>query len=147
MGNKSKRNRKSKSGIAVADMSGQAQLSGQSEAAIASADRDIRAKCAEIAASLPSKPTDMASIILDAQKLFDWITTGNLPGSRTLNAGETTDPHSCEGADIGTSKGMSPEEKLPPMPAVTAFDNVVEQIVRETRDDERDLPLTGNSRR
>jgi hypothetical protein len=129
MGNKSKRNRRSKSVMVAADTQGQAKLSGQ-------LDPDMRAKCAEIAANIPSKPRDMASIIRDAQKLFDWITTGNLPEPRTPNDGGTIGPHSGEDADIGRSKGESLEGKLPLMPAVTAFDNVVEQIVRDARDDE-----------
>ena len=135
MGNKSKRNRRSKSGIAVADMQGQAERSGQLEAGLSFADRDMRAKCAEIAAGLSSKPTDMASIIRDAQKLFNWVMTGNLQEPRTPNEGETIDPDSGEDADIGRSIGEPLDRKLPPMPAVTAFDNVVEQIVRDARDD------------
>ena len=127
--------RKKTPGMAVGDTRGQARLSGQSDSALDLADRNMRVKCAEIAASLPFKSTDMASIIRDAQKLFDWITTGKLRGPRTLNDGERIDPHFGEFADIRTSKGDSSEGKLPPMPAATAFDNVVEQIVREARDD------------
>ena len=78
MGTRSKRNRKSKSGTVTAEKRGQAGLSGQLDAELGFADRDMRAKCAEIAASLPVKPTDIVSIIRDAQKLFDWITTGKL---------------------------------------------------------------------
>jgi hypothetical protein len=136
MGNKSKKTRRSKSGIAVADMRGQARLSGQSDAALGLADCNMRAKCAEIAATLACKPTDITSIIRDAQKLFDWITTGNLRAPRTPNDGETIEPHSGEGADIAPSKGVPSESKWPPMPAVSTLDNVVQQIVRNARGDE-----------
>jgi len=130
MGTKSKRNRRSKSGMAAADRRGQARLFGQFEAAPGFADRDMRLKCAEIAASLPLKPSDIASIIRDAQKLYDWITTGNLREPRMLNEGKTIEPHSGKGADTGPSKGESPEREWLPMPAVTTLDSVVEQIVR-----------------
>jgi hypothetical protein len=136
MGNKSKRNRRSKSGIAVTDTRGQAGPSARSDTALGLADRDMRAKCAEIAASLPFKPTDVDSVIRDAQKLFDWITTGDLPGLRALSDAGTKDPHSSEDADIDRSKSESPNRELPPMPVVTAFDNVVEQIMRDARDDD-----------
>jgi hypothetical protein len=135
MGTKSKRNRRSKSGMAAADKRGQARLSGQLDAELGFADRDMRAKCAEIAASLPVKPTDIASIIRDAQKLFDWIMTGKLRGPRMLNDGETIEPHSDTDADTGPSHGGLPTES-PPMPAATTLDNVVEQIVRHARDDD-----------
>ena len=80
MGTKSKGKRKSKSQMAAADIRSQTKLSGHLDAAPGLADRDMRAKCAGIAASLPVKPTDIASIIRDAQKLFDWITTGSCKG-------------------------------------------------------------------
>jgi hypothetical protein len=136
MGTKSKRNRRSKSGTAAADKRGQAELSGQLDAALGFADRDMRAKCAEIAANLPVKPTDIASIIRDAQKLFDWITTGKLRGPCTLNDGETIEPPSGKGAYIGHSRGEAPKREWPPMPTTTTLDNVVEQIVRHARDDD-----------
>lgn len=135
MGTKSKRNRRSKSGMAAADKRGQARLSGQLDAELGFADRDMRAKCAEIAASLPVKPTDIASIIRDAQKLFDWIMTGKLRGPRMLNDGETIEPHSDTDADTDPSHGGPPKTESPPMPAATTLDNVVEQIVRHARDD------------
>lgn len=135
MGTKSKRNCRSKSGMAAADKRGQAGLSGQLDAELGFADRDMRAKCAEIAASLPVKPTDIASIIRDAQKLFDWIMTGKLRGPRMLNDGETIEPHSDTDADTDPSHGGPPKTELPPMPAATTLDNVVEQIVRHARDD------------
>ncbi len=135
MRTKSKRNRKSKSGMAAADKRGQARLSGQLDAELGFADRDMRAKCAEIAASLPVKPTDIASIIRDAQKLFDWIMTGKLRGPRMLNDGETIEPHSDTDADTDPSHGGPPKTESPPMPAATTLDNVVEQIVRHARDD------------
>ena len=136
MGNKSKKTCRSKSGIAVADVRGQIGLSEQSDATLGFADRDMRAKCAEIAARLAFKPTDLTSIIRDAQKLFDWITTGNLRAPRTLNDEEPIEPHSGEGADIAPSKGESPESKWPPMPAVSTLDKVVQQIVRNARGDD-----------
>jgi hypothetical protein len=43
---------------------------------------------------------------------------------------------SGEASDIGPSKGASLERTLPPMPAVEAFDNGVEQIVRDARGDD-----------
>ncbi len=137
VGTRSKKNRKSKRKTAAADVRSQAGLSGQLGAALGFVDRDMRAKCAEIAASLPVEQTDIASIIRDAQKLFDWITTGKLLGPRTLNAGETIEPHSGRGADIGAAQGEPPEREWPQMPAVTTLDNVVEQIVRDARDDDR----------
>jgi len=133
---KSKKNRRSKSGTAAAHIRGQAGRFGQLDAALGFADRDMRAKCAEIAASLPFKPTDVGSIIRDAQKLFDWITTGKLRGPRSLNDEETIEPNSGEGADTGPSKGESPQRKWPPMPAVATLDNIVEQIVHDARDDD-----------
>jgi hypothetical protein len=136
MGTKPKRNRRSKSGMAAADKRAPAGLSGQLDAALGSADRDMRAKCAEIAASLPFKPPDIASIIRDAQKLFDWITTGKLREPRMLNDGETIERRSGKGADIDPSKGESPESEWLPMPAATTLDNVVDQIVRDARDDD-----------
>ena len=95
----------------------------------------MRARCAEIAASLPFKPTDIASIIRDAQRLFDWITTGKLQEPRMLNDGETIERRSGKGADIDPSKGELPESEWLPMPAATTLDNVVDQIVRDARDD------------
>ena len=136
MGTKSKGNRRSRSRTAAADKRGQARLFGQLDAELGFADRDMRAKCAEIAAGLPFKPTDIASIIRDAQKLFDWITTGKLREPRMLNDGETIEPHTGKGADTGPSQGDSPEREWLPMPAVATLDNVVEQIVRDARDDD-----------
>lgn len=136
MGIKSKRNRKSKSGMPAADKRGQAGLSGQFDATLGFPDRDMRAKCAEIAASLPFKPTDIASIIRDAQKLFDWITTGKLREPGMLNDAQTSERHSGKCADIGRSKGEPPEREWQPMPAATTLDNIVEQIVRDARDDD-----------
>ena len=128
MTTKSKRNRRSKSGMAVAD-----KTKWQLDAALGFADRDMRAKCAEIAASLPVKPTDIASIIRDAQKLFDWIMTGKLQEPRVLNDGETIEPHSGKDADIGPSRGGPPKRESPPMPAATRLDNVAQQIVLNAR--------------
>lgn len=85
-----------------------------------------RTKRAEIAASLPFKPTDIASIIRDARKLFDWITTGKLQEPRMLNDGETIEPRSGKDADTGPSRGGPPKRESPPMPAATTLDNVVE---------------------
>jgi len=99
------------------------------------ADHDMRAKCAEIVASLPVKPTDIASIIRDAQ-LFDWIITGKLRGPRTPNDGETIEPHSGKDADSGPSQGGPQKRESPPMPAATTLDDVVEQIVRHARDED-----------
>ena len=96
----------------------------------------MRAKCAEIAARLAFKPTDITSIIHDAQKLFDWITTGDPRAPHTPNAGETTEPHSGKGADLARAKGGPAESKWPPMPAVSTLDNVVQQIVRNARGDD-----------
>jgi len=132
---KSKKNRRSKSGMAATHLRGQAGRFGQLDTALGFADRDVRARCAEIAASLPFKPTDIASIIRDAQKLFDWITTGKLRGPRWLNDEETIEPHSGENTDIGLSKGEPPQRQWPPMPAVTTLDNVVEQIAHTARDE------------
>jgi hypothetical protein len=96
----------------------------------------MRAKCAEIAASLPVKPTDIASIISDAEKLFDWITTGKLREFRSPNDGETIEPHSGKDAVTGPSQRGPPKRESPRMPAATTLDNVVEQIVRHARDDD-----------
>jgi len=122
--------------MAAADVRGRGRRSDHLETALGFADRDMRAKCAEIAANLPFKPTDVASIIRDAQKLFDWITTGKLLGARPLNDEEAIEPQSGEDIDIGLSKGESPQRKWPAMPAVTTLDNVVEQIARNARDDD-----------
>ena len=116
-------------------MRGQAGLSGQTDAALDFADRDMRAKCAEIAASLAFKPADITSIIRDAEKLFDWITTGKLRGPRALSDGETIESHPSEGATIGLSNSRSPDGEWPQMPAVTTLNKVVEQIVRDARND------------
>ena len=136
MGNKSKKSRKSKSGRAVAARRGQAGRSRQTDAAAGCADRDMRAKCAEIAARLAFKPTDITSIIHDAQKLFDWITTGDPQAPGTPNDAETIEPHSGKGADIAPAEGESPDSKWPPMPAASTLDNVVQQIVRYARGDD-----------
>jgi len=136
MGSKSKKSRKAKSGRAVADRRGRAGLSGQTDAAPSFADRDMRAKCAEIAARLAFKPTDITSIIRDAQKLFDWVTAGDPRAPRTSNDGETIEPPSGKGADLAAAKGGPPESKWPPMPAVSTLDNVVQQIVRNARGDD-----------